>query len=607
MASLHHALFRLICCAALLPVLSVCSREELVVAAIASMGMLIARVLLPLERSLSLVMTMWGASVALLPWTGTQTLVVLSLSVFLTLGSGVKGSVGMAWAAPVLAYLVGGVLCESVSSFSFLSAVRLEDISRIRDAARTFFEVQAPTWDLLARVFLFALCVDLFSGHVVARSRWIAGLRAGAFIGALYALAQWLGILPWSLSNQTPFWSSIHRVSGLATDPNSLGVSMGLAMWLVVSCSPRPQTRSIMDKGWLVTVILAGLVSGSRTFVVMLGLLAVSLAWVFARRVCGLFVSAVVAFVCLVTVLDSSLDFVTRVREAHVLPEGIVRGISAMSLGRLQETFFSRRLFLGVSLDMWAQAPWYGVGADAYRHYVVPIGVKLGTLRNWSDNANNFYLGILAELGILGALAFLVSAVSRRVPTSPSRNLHLAALLMLAAILVLGPHVDFPEVLLAAACLVGSTTVAAVRGRFSHTYIVVVLCIAGMIGATRREYGVYAWRATPEGFERWISSDAAVLLSCNPQTERAALTIRGQYIPTREPLRVIVRGEDGRSDIVSLASQDERAIAVSCKAGREEVRIHIATRPAWSPARAWPTVSGDRRILGVIQTMQSRH
>lgn len=602
MARIHHALLRLLCCAALLPVLSLSSRTELGFVSIASLGILLLRVLLPWERVFSPMVTAWGASVALLPWVGTQTVLAISLVVLLSGPLFPRGNGRMAWAAPALAYLVGSALCESISAFSFISAVRLDDLSRVRDAARAFFEVQAPTWKLLSRVFLFAMCVDLFSGEIATRNRWIAGLRGGAFICALYALAQWVGVLPWSLSNQTPFWSSIHRVSGLATDPNALGVVMGLALWLVVSSAPRPQARSIVDGFWFVAVLLAGLVSGSRTFLVMLGVLACSLAWLHARRVCGLLVGAVVGLVCVVTVLDHTWGVVSVLQDARVLPEGLVRGISAMSLGRLHETFFSRRLFLGVSLEMWAQAPWYGVGADAYRHYVVPVGAKLGTLQNWSDNANNFYLGVLTELGSLGALAFFVSAVSRRVPASPERSLHVSALIMLATILVLGPHVDFPEVLLPVACLVGGATVAAVHGRLSHGYIVVVLCLAGIIGAMKRECGVYAWRATADGFERWLSPDAAVQLACDHETERAVLHIRAQYIPSREPLQVTVQGGEGSSNIVSLTSQDLRTVMLPCKPGQGETWIRIATRPAWSPARAWPAVSGDRRILGVIQT-----
>jgi uncharacterized membrane protein YhaH (DUF805 family) len=598
---MHRTVFRILCLLAIVPVVSLSSARELFSLGALGALLLILRVVVARERFVSLVVAIWGASIFVLPWVGSHLLLAVSLMVCFVVAPGREKGLPLLWAAPFLAYVGGSAAAEIFSALGFLRQVRLDDLARVRDALHSLFDVQAPTWKMVARTLVFALSVECFATNVELRRPWMRGAQIGALIAALYAIVQWCGLIPVSLQNQSEFWTSIHRVSGLATDPNALGVTLALAVWCLFCMYPRHQRISTRDLLWLLVLVIAGLVSGSRTFLIATGLLVISLAFLYARRVFVGAVLSLAALVCVVTLLDASTPALTVLSNSTAVPEGIKRGISSISLLRLGETFFSRLVFLDVTLEMWRRNPWYGVGADAYRSYVVPVGSQVGTLKHWSDNANNFYLGLLAELGVIGILAFLVSIVSRRWSDSPNRALLALSVLTIGVLLIVGPHVDFPEVLILVAFLIGISTSARLRGRISHGYLVAILLLAGIIGAGRREHGVYPWREVSGGFERWLTPDATVEVVCDPVSGATVLGLQPQYVPSRDGLLISIRTGDGIVKNLECRGQGPISVPLACPAGYSTTRARIVTSPAWSPARAWPGQSRDRRLLGVKQ------
>jgi putative inorganic carbon (hco3(-)) transporter len=95
----------------------------------------------------------------------------------------------------------------------------------------------------------------------------------------------------------------------------------------------------------------------------------------------------------------------------------------------------------GAALRMFAAQPLLGVGPDNFRHL---YGADFG-LEAWDERvqANNVYLEILADLGIIGLAAFMWVVVGplirsvRGLPTSPS-YLSLGVAISLGAFLVHG-------------------------------------------------------------------------------------------------------------------------------------------------------------------------
>ena len=79
-----------------------------------------------------------------------------------------------------------------------------------------------------------------------------------------------------------------------------------------------------------------------------------------------------------------------------------------------------------------------------------------------------------------------------------------------------------------------------------------------------------------------------------------------KYIPSSAPLKVTVStGSDAGKDeqTLELRSSQDSQVRVRCAELSKEVGVAALTRPAWSPYRASPGRSNDRRILGVEQVL----
>jgi hypothetical protein len=593
-----------------------------------------------------------GLALPLVPWVGAQVLLVPVLAFFglrpaqsdVLADSKGEGASG-AWIALFLGFIVGTVLGELARAIGLIGAapvggladVRIDGVMRATDLVRAALEVQLPTWTMAVRVLCVVLVISFFSYSSETIHAFVKWLKRGCVVLALYVVGQYLaarysgslassGVL-WRLPNQTPLWDSLGRPSGLVTDPNALGVVLALSLWIafLVPAPKRP--------GWLWSALLvvAGIVSGSRTFLISIALLLPLIAWCEQRRklLWGALSAAALAIVC-TTLLDRYSGFVGQLVASEGLPMGVRRGVAALSLLRLEETFMSRGVFIDLARAIGAGHRLFGIGAGRFIDYVPLVGAELNLVRGWKDNSNNFYIGILTELGIVGASLFMVAILGRRVRvTEPpvhsmsdtargaKRTCAVWCLVMLGILGCTGPHTDFTEVLLLFAFLAAVTTeVRPVIGKISlmlpFRAAVCAAVLLGGIASGHHEQGVYGWGNTTTGATRWLSHSASVLARCerNPEgSSRAALLLRPQYIPQSEPLRVVLRVAGQEPQEFSFQSSDAREVTVPCSLAKsdlasEEVFVHIVTSPAWSPYRAWPRVSGDRRILGVQQVFR---
>lgn len=541
----------------------------------------------------------WGFLLPLVPLLGTSVMESGSLILLLFFVWSLPSARWFSWAIPMLVYLGGTTLYEASASLigqhSYFSLVRLDEVGRLRDALRGFFAVQCPTWRYLAHVVLFIGAIDLFSATRDFTGYWRRGFLYGAAVSAAYAITQWCGLTPLHLPNQTGFWTSIGRVSGLMTDPNALGVVMALGLWILAHryLSEESHYRDSI----FVSLLLfgAGIVSGSRTFWLGAILVVVSLTYVRARRLVWMVVSAGIVAIVITTALDLYTPLLTSVRGSAALPEGIKRIASAMSLARFTETVASRSVFLSLTGSIIERDPVFGVGANAFASYVPLVGASISSLKGWIDNSNNFYLGIVAELGGVGVCAFVMTVLSRR-RRDESSTAAGVVLVAIGVMLLTGPHTDFIEVLMPVALLVGMTTTPRHSVGYTQTYASGLFLVGGLLAGSHHERGVYGWHAGDGVIRRWLSPDASIQVLCQETSaeEERPVVIRPAYIPSREPLRVIIRSSSF-SEEISLFDQSERTIPLPCG------RYRLSVSPAWSPARAWPQKSDDRRLLGVEQ------
>jgi hypothetical protein len=518
------------------------------------------------------------------------------------------------WAAPFGVYLLGALIGEAAFAFnvreiftaSFIAGVRVDGVARLLDVWNSLCSAHTTTISLFRRALLFVLLVSYFSIRRDNGRRFALGLLCGVGISALFTLVQWAGWVPLELPNQTRFWRVMRRLGGLMTDPNALGVVMGLSLWVWAWQRLGTLRRMTAAEGaWLILVVFAGAVAGSRTFLLLVVSLLGASLWRYRRGYFVGLVGMVAVAIGLATALDSQTALFSQV-DGSSLPEGVKRGLHALSLLRIKETLFTRSLFIDLA-RLIGDGHWmFGIGADHFRYYVPLVGATTGIIRSWTDNANNFYLGVVVELGLLGGLFLLLTVLarSRRLDDS-HRGFSGWLLLTIAVILCTGPHLDFVEVLLVVAYLVGSATQSLVWAPSLLRTACLVAVVAGFAGSLGRERGVYAWSEEAHEVKRWLSNRAAVEVLCNEPVDieapSAELMLQAMYIPTQGPL--VVRAFEGateRGEIV-LTSQERQSLAIPCGSPGERVLMTLVTSPPWSPYRAWPGRSGDRRLLGVQQ------
>jgi hypothetical protein len=383
------------------------------------------------------------------------------------------------------------------------------------------------------------------------------------------------------------------------TDPNALGVVMALSLWILMQRDVGEGKPSGGSTGLNLLFLGAGVVSGSRTFWLGVGLLLVGLTYLRARRLLWLLLLAGLSAIAITSALDIYTPFLSIVQESSALPQGVKRMVSAMSLARFEDTVASRSVFLTLASAIIDRDPLFGVGANAFASYVPLAGSSIPSLKGWIDNSNNFYLGIVAELGLIGLFAFGMTILSRRLTADAAYTCAALALCAVGFMLLTGPHTDFVEVLLPIALLVGMTTTVRRTQSYLRAYTSLLFLTAGSIAASHHERGVYGWHADGDRLRRWLSPDATVQVLCaeGKAQEEEAVIVKPSYVPSREPLRVLVQSPSFSREI-ELSDSSEREISLQCG------RYRFSVSPAWSPARAWPQDSNDRRLLGVEQIIR---
>jgi|GEM_PF-1748903 len=595
-------------------------------AAAAIAGLCVARMAIDRSRYDRLFAGAVGFLLPTVPWVGPNLLFLCGVWFFVlrsaeqsTTRPDGSSDPSLMWLAPFMCYVAGSVLGElagalGVADFgsrSVLGGVSVDGAMRAVDLVRALIEVHVPSVVLSARVVLAGLLISFFAKEVGARACFTKWLIRGTAVSAVYVVVQWLGMVgivvvsPFELPNQSALWNALGRPSGLMTDPNALGIVLALTLWAALLDEHRGSLFSPRGWCWVVLLMVAGTVSGSRTFLLAVAVLIPTAAWHAGRRrmVWGA-VGAVVILCAVVTVLDRYSGTVEQLVALQGLPGGIRRGVQALSLIRLEDTLMSRSVFVEFASEI-ARGHWlFGVGADRFIDYVPLVGAKRDLVRGWRDNSNNLYLGILVELGVVGGVTFLLAIVGRALRSGGNRCAALGCVVMLAVIGCTGPHTDFTEVLFLVAFLVAITTEPRAKVQHVYTMMAIVAGVVGLYSSTYREQGVYGWSDTPRGASRWLSHRAVIELPCEHagvESSHARLLLQPRYIPQSEPLRVTygVVGQQCRE--ISLRTSEIHEATFACGPSEERIFVRVDTRPAWSPYRAWPGVSNDRRILGLEQ------
>ena len=547
----------------------------------------------------------WGALLPLLPACGRSSVGVFSLVVVRLLLGKAAVSRGSAWLVPLLVLILGSVVAEVfIGAHGFFASIATSEPGRLAQALHWFLKVHAHSWGYLSGLIVFLFVVQLFDEKPELLGPFRRGLIWGVAASSLLTLAQFFEIGGIRLHGQKAFWSSVNRIAGSFSDPNAQGVFLGLAPFVLISGGSLRRSERYLTGITLALAVSAGLLSGSRTFMVAVIVSLASVSWFYSRRIfVAALVSAAVA-VFSITLADLYSPWLGAVLQSSWLPEGARRVIESCSLPRAPQMFFSRAVFWKMALELFSFNPFFGVGADRFRFYVPAVSEKLALgLRGWTDNSNSFYLGILTELGLFGLLAFLLVALGRKPKVSLLGSVSGIGLLVLGTTLLTGPHLDFPEVMIIAAVLIAAATRASVVPTGSVLMSACFFGLVGLLSALSRDQGGYDWEASGD---QWLSPQASVSVACGCDG-LAELHLESLYVPTRMPLRVFARSEFGEHHELVFQRAEVKRLTVSCLSVPSEaiehqpgtVKVLLSTEIGWSPSRAWPGKSDDTRVLGI--------
>ncbi|MBN8548902.1 MAG: O-antigen ligase family protein [Deltaproteobacteria bacterium] len=454
------------------------------------------------------------------------------------------------------------------------------------------------------RFLAIAALASFFNRYEHERERFLSGLELGLAGSAVLTTALIAFPGSWIAPNQSDFWTSLSRVSGTFSDPNAFGIFIVLVLPLLAWRAQQSQgiRRACLLALSAVWVIL-GAFSGSRSFFLGLGIYLVLLALRAGKRttLVMLFAAGFGVLVLNVAAGLAPQEFNTLVAQA---PEGARRVLRALLIAHSAETFFSRFAFWSIGWRMWLDNIFFGLGFEHFRLHVPEYSRSLGfAIGAWTDNSNNFYLGLLAETGLLGALAFLMTLSALHWKESPPNRFAKSALLALAVLLLFGPHIAFTEVAILCALLLALGCDFQPRSWSRSTYVLAAFLVAAILyRSSMLPRGFYAWEQEGAHAQRWTARQANDVLSCN-SSGKATLSVRA-LTPNLEtsPVHLHLRaGEINRE--VELRDFAWQEIQLECPAfetqssQRLELRYQLEVDRVWVPARV--AGGADARILGV--------
>jgi hypothetical protein len=481
-----------------------------------------------------------------------------------------------------------------------------------QDLSRSFLDVWGASWRWLFRLGVLSLAIKTFQKlHLEAETYSIArGIWMGAVIASLYVVLQWFGFQVIVLSNQTDWWSSIRRLSGLAVDPNAQGLVFGLALWiraLLYNRSEATRSAAFFETAMpVILVCIGGVLTGSRTFFLVAGFLLMAFAIRRSTRTVLVLIASIVAFSSFVTMLDVFFNLEFLLHDRSWMPEGLGRILRSVSLIRISETLSSRLIFWNLALSV-AQDHWfYGLGADRFIRYVTLYALRDASLGSWVDNANNFYLGLLAEGGIGAVLGFIVSVIGYRFYAGPKDFMAIFCVMMIFLILLVGPHIDFIEVLMLVGLLIGTfTRERRIAQRISKP-VGILLLMLGFMVPHFRELGVYSWEYEgPNRATRWIAPYATLQIPCHANEttgeNMAELVLRTSYAPSAAQLTTQIVAQGNERKTIELSPGMPHVAEFVCAKEQGLLALEVSTNVGWRPAKVWPKRTSDNRVLAVQQ------
>jgi hypothetical protein len=391
----------------------------------------------------------FGVLIPLASIFGSGTLLVVAVF-YIALQSNLYIGRCLSWCSPYLALLAAWTLFDIVSMYDqqVYGYLFLQHPEQKLLTLRSYFK-QVPLFELFLlesflRMVLLAAFIGFFEKEERKKKSIAIGMVVGLAISLVLTTLQINGFCSSLFVNQNSFWTGIHRLTGTYTDPNAFGVFIAFAVPLLYIYLTT-ESAVYNKKLFSIFVLLWGIIaqfSGSRTYFLGLFLHFCFFLLLYKRR---LFIK-LSAYITLIGIVLFFTDFF-GITFHPSLPQSLKRTLETLSYSTFRESISSRLIFIKATLYLIMKAPIFGVGFGQYRLELPFILRELGIdLNGWSDNANNLYLGILAELGIVGIFILSLSIRQLSLRFSYLNRRYQPFLWSFLGVFSIGPHIDFDEV-----------------------------------------------------------------------------------------------------------------------------------------------------------------
>lgn len=466
----------------------------------------------------------------------------------------------------------------------------------------------------------------------------ILGLAAGALGSAAVFFLQVWEIHPFFAMNQSEFWRMVGRYSASYTDPNAFGVMGALLIPLLCFYTRGRHRFCYTFSAFVLFCVLPW--SGSRTFWLGLTLWAIvicvkALHMKFGGSAGRYSVGACTAALLFAVIVGYPPLNDWLADNSH-LPS-FSRAVKTINWNESVRMLSSRLTYSKIALRMWGDAPLIGVGLNRFygeqERVARIIGIELG---DWRDNANNYYLQVLAEGGLIGLLLVLCSfylfqralaghpishyrldrPVREQAPPAVLLSLGNLSLAIFAVMLLTGPHLFFDEVkfLVCVFFAIAVSNIEAMPGRnmrrytrllYSAAVMCIVVCILSVMNVVQedRTQGFYGREYSEnDGAFAWTGKKAYLRLCGQPgkplSLEFKALNPDLAANPLAATItRITAQGREVISD-TKLANSNWKQAAISPKTKGDAELVEISVSRTWSPAGGNP--KGDVRWLGLL-------
>ena len=467
----------------------------------------------------------------------------------------------------------------------------------------------------------------------------LMGLAFGSIIAAVLGFLQVVDVHPILELNRGPFWIFAGRFAGSLSDPNALGVMAAVLGPVLIYLGVSRRNIVFILGGILLLTI--GLWSGSRTLWLGIFLWLLIFAFHFSKNAGDKRFSICLQILLILVPLVVSLGYpkLNRQLQSSIKIPGVVRVLKSVNWDDGAEMLRSRLIYGRAAIKLWEHHPLVGIGLDRFYHQQEKV-MSLGD--GWRDNANNFYLQVLSELGIFGlfllliCIVFLIRATTGELAgmsgsTRPGqevlfnrallRSVSQMGLFALLVLLLTGPHLFFDEVRYLAAILlaiaVSQSELHSVREYlnwrrvfFAASFIFSIVFTAWLARGLQAPFiqGFYPLEESEDLPVAWSSAEARLAL-CNKkeqETRSIELSLRAMH-PDIEERAVWVRlaqvDLERRTalkvfDTIELNNQEWMKVKLEFHQAPQPRILALAVDRTWSPLSAG--VSQDARALGVM-------